>query len=139
MKTRKLWHCAICKRGFAKRRQWHSCQVSPVEAHFRGKPAWLKSLFGELVSQLKKSGPLRIDAVKTSINFASTFHFGGVRVQRDSLRIGFVLNRCLHHHQILRVLKVGPSLYSHSVKLTRREDLNRQVLGWLMDAYNRSA
>ena len=139
MRTKTLWQCPTCKRKFAKRRQWHSCLASPVDAHFKGKPAWLKPLFGELSAKLKKFGRLRIDAVKTSINLASTFHFGGVRVQEDSLRLGFVLNRHLRHDRILRTERVGASIYSHIVKITSKEDLDRELLSWLREAYDRSA
>ena len=99
----------------------------------------LKALFDELAAKLKKFGPLRIDAVKTSINLASTFHFGGVRVQRDSLHLGFVLNRRLRHDRIIRTQQLGPTLFGHAVKLIRREDLNQELLTWLKEAYHRSA
>ena len=77
------------RREFAKRNQ-HSCLAHTVEDHFRGKDLQLRITYEVLVSKLREFGPLRIDAVKTSINFISKHHFGGMRVQKQSLRLGFI-------------------------------------------------
>ena len=138
MPTKTLWQCPTCKRKFAKRNQWHSCKPVAVEAHFTGKPARLKALFEELVAKLKQFGPVRIDAVKSSINLASTYHFGGVRVLQDSLHVGFVIARPLTHERIRRSQQLGPSTYGHAMHLTRKEDLDAELLAWLEEAYNRS-
>lgn len=87
---RNRWVCPDCRRDFAKAKQWHSCAVRGIDSHFTGKKAPMKALFADLVERLKRTGPLRVDAVKSGINFASKHHFGGVRVRDGYLRVGFL-------------------------------------------------
>jgi hypothetical protein len=48
---------------------------------------------------------------------AARSHFGGVRVQRDRLRVGFILSRPLESDRIARTLQLGGASYAHSVKI----------------------
>ena len=47
-----------------------------------------RRLFDFLIRKLQKTGPLRIDAVKTSINLSSRHHFGGITVRRGIPALG---------------------------------------------------
>jgi hypothetical protein len=80
-------------------------------------------------------GPLRVDAVKTSINLIAKHHLGGARVLKNGLQIGFVLGRKLADRRILRSEWVGGSKYAHSVRLTSPGEVDAQLLGWLREAY----
>ena len=129
-----LWQCPTCRRRFAKRSQWHSCSSRSVDHHFRGKDVRLRTLFDELVRRLRKSGPLRYDAVQTSINLISTHHFGGVKVRNDHLRVGFLAKAPIRDARILQRLRVGPRRVGHAVAIRSRADLDAKVLTWLRDA-----
>lgn len=135
MVRKALWHCPRCGRKFTKKSQWHSCLARSVASHFEGKPTKLKALFDSLTREMRRFGPIRIDAVQTSINFAGKYHFAGLRVQKDSLRLGFLLDRRLDDERILRTQKLGEAAFGHSVKLARREDIDARLLGWLKAAY----
>ncbi len=139
MAARSLWQCPACKRKFAKRGQWHSCRTASVDSHFKGKPPSIEALFQELRAALSRFGPLRVDAVQSSINFAATSHLGGVRVQKDGLRVGFVLSRPLESGRVIHSLRLGPTTHAHAVKLTSRDELDGELLGWLKEAYTRSS
>lgn len=91
------WTCPDCHRQFARQRQWHSCQPQSLDVHFVNKDPALRPLFDLLIARLKKTGPLRVDAVKTSINLISRHHFGGVMVRRDHLRVGFLAQKPINH------------------------------------------
>lgn len=132
---RRFWQCPKCGRRFSHRNQWHSCVSYSIQDHFRGKPASLKRIFDSLLKELRAYGPVRIDAVKTSINLAGKSHFGGVRVGQDSLNVGFVLHRVVKDKRIVRKLKVDRNKFVHTVNLTRLEDVDAQLLGWLREAY----
>jgi hypothetical protein len=129
-----LWRCPVCGREFAHPNQWHSHAGRPVETHFQGRPE-ARKIYDELIKKLEEFGPLRTDAVKTSINLIARRHLGGVRVQEDGLRVGFVLERKLSDPRILRAEWVGGTKYGHSVKVTSAEELDEQLLGWLKEAY----
>jgi hypothetical protein len=128
------WSCPACRRRFAKRNQAHSCSSRSVESHFEGKPAALRAVFARLVRELKKTGPLRVDAVSGSINLISRHHFAGVHVRKEYLRLGFILDRELRHPRILRVERLGPRRIGHFVRVHSLRDLNAELLGWLAEA-----
>lgn len=62
-KATSLWICPICGRRFAKTKQAHSCKAQSVVNHFSGKDPRLKAIFESLIRKLKRTGPLRVDAV----------------------------------------------------------------------------
>ena len=134
----RLWQCPTCKRKFARRNQWHSCHPVSLDAHFKGSPDELKALFEALCAKLSKFGPLRMDGVKSSINLVSKHHFGGIRVMKDSLRLGFVLSHPVAHPRILRVARITPTTYAHRVRIAGQEDLDAELLTWLKEAHHRA-
>ena len=130
-----LWMCRRCQRRFAKRNQWHSCRAQPVEDHFKGKPPVLRRIYRALVAALRKFGPLRVDAVQTSINLVSTHHFGGLAVRRDHLRLGFLSDRSIADPRIVHREVLGPKRVGHSVRLRAVRDIDALLLRWLRRAY----
>ena len=131
----KLWKCPECGRAFARREQWHSCLVRTVDHHFRGKDPQLKKTYEKLVARLKTLGPLRVDAVKTSINLVSRHHFGGLRVGKDRIRLGFLATDDIDDERIVRRLRVGPNRVAHTVILRGPGDVDARLMGWLKRAY----
>ncbi len=131
----KLWTCSKCGRRFAKSKQWHSCQAQSTSHHFRGKEARLKQTYETLIARLQALGPLRVDAVKSSINFASTYHFGGVSVRKDHLRLGFLSDDVIENQRIVRTEKLGPKKVAHRVILSSPSDVDDQLVSWLARAY----
>ena len=129
-----LWRCPACGRRFAKSRQWHSCSSRSVDHHFRGKDTRLRRLFDLLIQRLKAAGPLRVDAVKTSVNLISSYHLGGVKVQRDGLRVGFLAESPIDDPRIVHTLRLGPRRVSHAVVIRNRDDIDAKMLAWLRDA-----
>ena len=135
-RTAQNWKCPNCGRAFAKKNQWHSCRVHTVAEHFRGKPAELKKTFDLLVARLRELGPLRVDAVQSTIHFfASKFCFGGVFVRKDHVRLSFLCDEPIRDGRILRTVRVGPRRVGHSVKLASPGDVDERLMRWLTKAY----
>lgn len=106
-----------------------------MDRHFQGRPPGLRRLYRVLVKALRTFGPLRIDAVQSSINLVSTHHFGGVTVRRDHLRLGFFSDRRIENPRIVRREAVGPRRIAHWVRLSTESDVDRQLLVWLRRAH----
>jgi uncharacterized protein DUF5655 len=128
------WICTTCGREFARIKQWHSCKPQSVDSHFAGKDPRLRRLFDLLIRKLERPGPLRIDAVKTSINLISRHHFGGVMVRREHLRVGFLARTPIKSARIVRRQALGPGRVGHSVLIRSKEEIDVELLGWLADA-----
>ena len=134
-RSKSLWTCPACARRFAKKNQWHSCDTHKVEHHLRRAHPRVIQAYDQLVSRLRKLRSLRIDAVKSSINLASRYHFGGVAIKRNYLRIGFLAEEIIDDERIVRVEKVGPRRIAHTVIVRSPDDLDDTVMGWLGNAY----
>ena len=132
--AKQLWGCPVCGRRFAKANQAHSCKSRGIDDHFRGKDPKLRSLFDALRRALERSGPLRVDAVESTINLVSKHHFGGIAVRREYLRVGFILDHEIRDRRICRAERVGPHRVSHHVLVSSLSDLDAQLLGWLSEA-----
>jgi uncharacterized protein DUF5655 len=128
------WTCPECRRKFARAKQWHSCEVRGVESHFGGKNAGMRKLFDLLIRKLKKSGPLRVDAVKTAINLTSKHHFGGIRVRSDYLRVGFLARKRIDSPRIINTEVLGPNRVAYHVEIRTTRDIDAELLRWLKDA-----
>ena len=109
--------------------------TTPVDGHFQGKPAGLRKIYDVLVKELRKFGPFRADAVKTSINLIHRYHFGSVTVQDEALRLGFVSDVRARSGRIVQTQELGPERIGHSVKLESTSDVDVELLGWLRRAY----
>ena len=129
-----LWICRVCGRKFAKTKQAHSCRTRSVGHHFTGKDPRLKEIFESLIRKLKTTGPLRVDAVASTINLVSKHHFGGIAIRRDYLRVGFISDHEIRDRRICRAERVGPHRVSHHVLVSSLSDLDAQLLGWLSEA-----
>ena len=127
-----LWRCPLCGRLFEKPNQSHSHYTTSITSHFEGKPV-AKELFDILLSKLETFGPLRVDAVKTSINLIAKHHFGAVHPGKKGLRLGFVLSRKVEDVRITHHEWVGGNRWGHRVSLTSLKDIDDQLLGWLKE------
>jgi hypothetical protein len=102
-----------------------------VEAHFEGKDPALRSRFDALRRALERRGPLRVDAVESTINLAAVSHFGGVAVRKDHLRVGFLLDEELRADRIARAQRIGAHRVLHHVLIRTTDDIDDELLGWL--------
>ena len=134
LRSEALWVCSRCGRQFAKAKQAHSCRVYTIDDHFHGKDPKLRSLLDALLHALERRGPLRVDAVESTINLVSNYHFGGIAVRRGYLRVGFILDRELRSKRIARSERVGAHRVSHHVYVRSLRDLDAQLLDWLAAA-----
>ena len=131
-----LWDCPRCGREFAKRNQWHSCLAHTVDHHFRSKDRQLRQTYELLIARLREFGPLRVDAVKSSINLVSKYHFGGIAVRRNYIRLGFLAEETIEDDRIVRTQPQGPKRVSHWVRLCSPGDVDDRLVSWLKKAYN---
>ena len=129
------WTCPQCRRRFARKGQWHSCETKRLGEHFRGRDPELRGIFDELVRRLRKLGPVKVDPVKTSINLTARHHFGAVTVRGNFLRLGFLSEERIDDNRIVHIERLGPRKFGHSVVIESVADLDDVVMGWLAAAY----
>lgn len=121
--------------NFFKKNQFHSCVSISIENHFKNKPSNLIRILSVLRKNIEKFGQIRIDAVKTEINFEGKSHFAVLKVLKDILRLEFVLNRKIKTPLLIRIKGPTSEYYTYVIKLKDLSDINKELLEWLRESY----
>ena len=122
-------------RRFRTKNQSHSHYAASIDDHFSGQKADLREIFDRILAELQNFGPIRAEAVKTSINLIRDRHIGGIRVGKTYLDLGFLLGREVHSTRIRHTERLGPNRMAFTVRLTAVEDVDPELVGWLREAY----
>ena len=130
-----LWKCPNCGRLFANRNQSHFCSRYTLREHFAGKSPCAITLFQEFAKLVKRCGPVRVVPEKTRIAFQVRMSFAAVSLRRDRIVGHLVLARRLENSRFTKIEYVSPRNYVHSFCFHSREELDREVIAWLREAY----
>jgi hypothetical protein len=134
-RTRDLWRCPKCGQSFVTANIWHSC-VSLTEADFfRGRED-RRSLYDAFRAFVEGIGPITVNVTKTRISFQTRVRFAGVvRIVQDGIVCGFWLKRRIESPRFLKVERIPPRDYIYHFKLTDPAELDKEVAGWMSEAY----
>ncbi len=92
-------------------------------------------MFERIREHLESVGPIITEAVGVGIFFKTTRNIAELRPKTRWLDLSFGLNRRLVHDRITRTMPTnGPRTY-HALRVTRPEDIDDEVRGWLSEAY----
>lgn len=92
-------------------------------------------LYRRLEVIVRSCGPVTLTPTKDRIRFRALVQFAGVVIQRNRLRVGFILSRRLENPRISKILSFTPGRFSHAVYIRTLEDLDNELKGWLREAY----
>jgi hypothetical protein len=130
------WRCPDCGRGFARRRQPHSCKRLPIEEHF---PAGgiSRPLLDALVAAIRADvGPCELLSLPCCIHLTATEDFLAVLPKRDQVEVRFTLHRRVHGPRIVACAQTSRSAYKHRVDVAAVEDIDAELLAWIGEAYH---
>lgn len=132
-----LWACPKCGRTFAKKNQVHSCTVYPLKKHFVGKEEVAVPLFRELKTRIKKDiGSIKIISLPCCIHFFGKYDFAAVYALKDKVRIHFALDYKLKSSRIDKSSKYSAKRYMHSIDIESKDEIDKELIGWLKEAYH---
>lgn len=130
-----MWKCDKCHRSFAKVNQSHSCVIYSLDGHFKNKEKQ-RGLFNVYIDFVRKNvGDFRIEAVPCCIHLVSTFTFSAVWIMKDRMKIDFMLPEKLASKRITRTEQPSANRYVHYLVIKNKNDLDKELLGWLKQAY----
>ena len=134
---KELWTCPKCKRQFEKRNQVHSCNLYPLDNHFKAKEKIARPLYEKLKEQIeKKIGPLKVESLPCCIHFVSTYTFAAVYALKNKIRIHFTLNYELKNSRIKKSSQMSNTKYLYSIDVENSNEINEELISWLRQAYN---
>ena len=128
-----FWKCPNCGREFSKKGQFHSCVSISVYDHFKNRPDKLREIFELLKKEIEKFGQVRIDAVKTSINFGGKSQFGVIFVLKDNLTLDFVMERKIDSPRFFKTRGPTNNYYTYTIKLKNKKDINLDLIDIIID------
>ena len=134
------WTCPACKRHFGRANQSHGCAPAlTVDDYYDKLDARLRPTFRRihdaLVAHLKKLGPVEVEAVSVGIMLRRSRTFAELRPRRDRLVLSFLLSRPLAHQRIAKTLQLSANRMAYFVDLRSVADIDRELRGWLTEAY----
>ena len=129
---KKLWKCLKCKREFKNNNQVHSCISYPLENHFKNKE-FAKDLFLSLEKEIEKNvGKIKVESC---IHLVSNYTFAGIWALKDRLRIDFRTESKINSKRIWKTTQMSPNRTLYCFEIKDKKDINKELLGWLKEAY----
>lgn len=107
--------------------------------HLRDKSPAVAAIYEKLIKELYKFGALKIDPKKTSIHLGNRFGFAGVYTRKGYINLEVHLNHKLVSKRISKVEQASAHRFHHTVKLNSVKDIDKELLGWLKEAYKLKA
>ncbi len=95
----------------------------------------LRELYKQLVAAIKPLGPLR-EETKTSVHLVRKSAFAGVHPRKERLNRTIKAAQPIRSPRIYRSEQVSKSRWHHEVKISSSQELDRELLSWLREAYD---
>ncbi|MFN8333944.1 MAG: DUF5655 domain-containing protein [Cyclobacteriaceae bacterium] len=104
--------------------------------HLQGKDEIVRKIYRKLIDKLSKFGQLKIEPKKTSVHLRNRLGFAGVYTRRSYLNLEVHLNYELKTPRISKIERASANRYHLTIKLTKDSEVDKELLGWLREAYN---
>jgi len=110
-----------------------------INSHFKGKDPVVREIYDQLKRAIKSFGPLLEDPKKTSIHIVNKSALAGVATRKAHIVLTIKSDRKLASPRIFKSEQTSASRFHHEVKLTSPAEVDKELIGWLEDAYRLSA
>ena len=110
-----------------------------VEDKFSGIYAALRSIYDALESKVKDFGKdVKINVKKIHIGFVKKYTFAAIYVAKDRIDIGMSLAPSVEDDRLRDATNWGWSRINKGTSVSKVEDIDEQLIGWLRQSYDRS-
>ena len=132
-----MWQCPKCGREFKKHNQTHSCRTYTQEEHLKNKDNSVKKLYFELLNIIKEQiGAYKIDAVHCCIHLVSQSTFLAIKPQKSDLKIFFLSRESIKSKRIIRQELYSSNRTNNTLKLSKVEEIDKELIHWIQVAYD---
>jgi predicted transport protein len=109
-----------------------------VADHLDNREPVVRSTYEALLKAVKKLGPMKEEPKKTSIHFVRSTAFAGIATRQASIILTVKSAKDLKSPRVTKHEQASPNRWHIEVRLTSPRDVDREVTGWLKDAYELS-
>ena len=109
-----------------------------VADHFVAKDPDLRKLYDRLLATLRRFGPIKEEAKKTSIHLVNATALAGVEVRKNYLLLNIKSDHKIESPRVEKTEQISARRFHHKVKLSTLTDVDKELQGWLKEAYDLS-
>lgn len=95
----------------------------------------VNDLYQNLLEELNKFGKITIEEKKTSFHLKNRAAFAGVHPKKSYFILNIVSSYPIQSHRIIHQEQVSKSRFHNRIKIEKPQDIDRELLGWLRDAF----
>ncbi len=95
-----------------------------------------RQLYKELLAALKPVGAFREEVKKTSVHLVRKSAFAGVHPRKEYLVITVKTEKPIRSARIFKAEQVSKNRWHLEVKLSSSKEIDRELMGWLREAYD---
>jgi hypothetical protein len=110
-----------------------------INSHFEGKDPVVREIYDQLKKAIRRFGPLIEEPKKTSIHIVNKTALAGVATRKGHIVLTIKSDRKLGSPRIFKSEQTSASRFHHEIKLTSPAEVDKELIGWLEDAYELSA
>ena len=110
-------------------------QTYSVDDHFRNRDPAVRALYNELLSVLRRFGPIEEDPKKTSIHINRKSALAGVETRKDGLLLNIKSDHPIKSPRIERAEQISSKRFHHKVRIASPSDFDEELKTWLQEAY----
>ena len=95
-------------------------------------------VYDTIVAATREFGPVEEDPKKTSIHLNRKTAFAGIQTRRDFLILTIKASTDIDSPRINKREQTSANRWHHEIKICDAEEVDREILGWLKNAYDLS-
>jgi len=109
-----------------------------LESHFNGKEPSVRKMYDRLLSALRKFGKVIEEPRKTSIHLVNVSAFAGVQTRETYILLNIKADHKIESPRIHQGEQISAKRFHHRVKISSVGEIDKELIGWLHDAYTMS-
>jgi hypothetical protein len=106
-----------------------------LESHFSGKEPSVRAMYDHLLSSLRKFGKVIEEPKKTSIHLVNVSAFAGVQTRGTYILLNIKADHKIESPRIHKGEQISAKRFHHRVKISSLGEIDKELLGWLHEAY----
>ena len=107
-----------------------------VNDHFASRDPAIRALYDQLLKVLKTFGPIVEEAKKTSIHLVRTSALAGVETRKDCLLLNIKADHKINSPRVEKAEQISAKRFHHRVRISKLNDFDAELKGWLKHAYD---
>lgn len=136
-----MWECPACRRRFDRTGQGHECAPAlSVDEYFETGPEFERPVFETVLGVLRGVDPdIWFEPVSVGIFFKRRTTFVALRTRNRWVAVCFDLRRRLTSDRVARKIIEHNGRYHHVVNVVEPDDVDDELQGWLIEAWQADA